>query len=262
MSEKTGGELPRTLEVLWGHRAERRARGPAQPLSLDRIVAAAIAIADTDGLPALSMARLAERLGCATMSLYRHVANKDELRTFMLDAAPGPPPDIPVAPSDWRGQLHRWALELAGVYHRHPWILQTTAVGPPPLEPGQLAWMDAGLRTLGGTALSPHEKMSVLLLVMHYVRGHAQLSTNDLRTTPDQRETPASAYEAMLTRLIDPTRFPALAELLTAGVFGDPDTPPSPTTPTPHFTFGLDRILDGIETLIPTRPTTTPPYSE
>ncbi|MFC4533962.1 TetR/AcrR family transcriptional regulator [Sphaerisporangium dianthi] len=250
MSEKSGSELPRTLEVLWGRHAERRTRGPAQALSLDRIVTAAIAIADTEGLPALSMARLAERLGCATMSLYRHVANKDELRMFMLDAAPGPPPDIPATPADWRGELRRWAVELVGVYHRHPWILQMTAMGPPPLDPGQLAWMEAGLRALGGTALRPREKMSVLLLVTHYVRGDAQLATNDLRATAGQEQHPSPAYEELLTRLVDTERFPALSELLDAGVFGEFDGEGPGTSPAGHFGFGLDRILDGVEPLI------------
>ncbi|MFC7382003.1 TetR/AcrR family transcriptional regulator [Sphaerisporangium rhizosphaerae] len=248
MSEKTGGELPRTLEVLWG-RSERRARGPAQALSLDRIVTTAIAIADTEGLAALSMARLAERLGCATMSLYRHVANKHELWTFMLDAAPGPAPDISPTPADWRAELRRWAVELTGVYRRHPWILQVTTAGAPPLDPGQLAWLDAGLRALGGTALRPREKMSVLLLVLHYVRGDTQLSTSDPGTAPGQDEPAAPSYGELLARLID-ERFPALAEALHDGVFDEYDTEGPVEDPASHFGFGLDRILDGVEKLV------------
>src|SRR5687767_15794759 len=85
--------LPRSLEVLW--RRENRRRGAAkQALSLERIVAAAIEIADTEGLAGLSMARVAEKLGCATMSLYRHVPSKDDLLVFMMDAAPGEPPEL------------------------------------------------------------------------------------------------------------------------------------------------------------------------
>ena len=81
--------LPRALEILWRDAPpSRRSSG----LSRERIVATAVELADSDGLAALSMARLAERLGCGTMSLYRHVANKDELVTFMLSTAPGPPP--------------------------------------------------------------------------------------------------------------------------------------------------------------------------
>ncbi|AKS33104.1 TetR/AcrR family transcriptional regulator [Mycolicibacterium goodii] len=83
-------ELPRALAMLWAEREAgiRAGRG----LSRERIVSAAIDLADAHGFAALSMARLAERLDCGTMSLYRHVANKDELLTFMLATAPGPPP--------------------------------------------------------------------------------------------------------------------------------------------------------------------------
>jgi AcrR family transcriptional regulator len=237
VNEKTGGELPRTLEILWG-RSQRPTRAPAQTLSRERIVAAAIAIADGEGLAALSMAHLAERLGSATMSLYRHVANKDELHAFMLDAAPGPPPRFDLAPAGWRAALARWAVELLGVYLRHPWILQLGV--RPPLDPGQLAWMDAGLRTLGATPLVPRDKLSVIVLVMHYVRGAAQLAANA------PADDPAPQYGELLARLVDAERFPALAELVDAGVFeGQPDEEPDE-----DFRSGLDRILDGVETLI------------
>ncbi|HET9562786.1 MAG TPA: helix-turn-helix domain-containing protein, partial [Propionibacteriaceae bacterium] len=80
-----GVELPESLRRLWDGAAP--AKKPRRSLSLDRIVNAAIEIADTEGLSALSMARLAERLGSAPMSLYRHVASKEELYDFMIDAA-------------------------------------------------------------------------------------------------------------------------------------------------------------------------------
>src|SRR5437868_3737447 len=95
-------EIPRSLKVLWEGDAAAARRGSRQVLSLDRIVAAAIGIADRDGIAALSMARLAHELGSAPMSLYRHVANKDELLIFMQDAAPGPPP---LLANGWRAGL-------------------------------------------------------------------------------------------------------------------------------------------------------------
>src|SRR5258708_31590749 len=85
----TDEPLPRVLEILWRDTPPaRRTRG----LSRERIVAAAIELVETEGLNALSMARLAERLGCGTMSLYRPVPNNGELMAFMLSTAPGPPP--------------------------------------------------------------------------------------------------------------------------------------------------------------------------
>jgi AcrR family transcriptional regulator len=259
MSENTGSELPRALQLLWAP-VKQRTRGPAQALSRERIVATAIDLADSEGLQALSMARLADRLGCATMSLYRHVANKDDLQTFMMDAAPGAPPEIAVAPGDWRAELSRWVVELRAVYHRHPWILQMPA--RPPLDPGQLAWMDAGLRALGGTPLAPYDKMAVIMLILHYVRGEAQVYAGG---------DPTLDYGELLARLVDAERFPALAEIIEAGVFG-PEQPPERVSGQgsdsgaeqdgdafADFRFGLERILDGVEALIGERAGPTPP---
>ena len=87
----TESGLPPAVEQLWGLRGPGRARGGPKPaLSLERIVAAAVELADAGGLAALSMSRLAEKLGFTTMSLYRYVASKDDLLVLVLDAALGP----------------------------------------------------------------------------------------------------------------------------------------------------------------------------
>src|SRR5258708_19344491 len=156
----TDEPLPRVLEILW---RDAPPAGRAGGLSREAIVAAAIELVETEGLTALSMARLAERLGCGTMSLYRHVANKDELVTFMLSTAPEPPP-TPADPSDWRGALTDWAAGLWDIYHRHPWILQTAAAGPP-ADPGQLAWLESGLAALDGTVPAEPDKPAALIAV-------------------------------------------------------------------------------------------------
>src|SRR6476661_4701984 len=164
----TDEPLPRALEILWRDSPPaRRTRG----LSRERIVTAAIELVEAEGLSALSMARLAERLGCGTMSLYRHVANKDELLTIMLSTAPDPPP-TPDDPLDWRAALSDWAARLWDVYHRHPWVLQAAAAGPP-ADPGQLAWLNAGLTALADTGLTERDKLAALMAVLHYVRGAA-----------------------------------------------------------------------------------------
>ncbi len=108
------------------------------------------------------------------MSLYRHVANKDELVTFMLATGPGPPPPTPEG-SDWRGALSNWADELWAVYHRHPWILQAASAGLP-ADPGQLAWLDAGLAALSGTWLTEREKLTAVIAVLVFTRGSAALA--------------------------------------------------------------------------------------
>lgn len=207
----------------------RRSRG----LTRERIVTAAIELADADGLGALSMARLAERLGSGTMSLYRHVSNKDELLVFMLSAAADPPPP-PADPSNWRRALTDWADGLWEVYHRHPWILQASSAGPP-ADPGQLSWLNAGLSALGATTLSERDKFGAVMAVLHFVRGAAALAI-EAGAMPDL------AYPGLLKRLIDGARFPALAAAIEAGVFdgaiGDPLA---------EFHGGLQQLLDGVE---------------
>src|ERR1700729_1512024 len=89
---------PTALDLLWGTR-DRPRRGPRPSLSLDRIVAEAIALADEEGLANLSMQHLAERLGCAKMALYRYVPGKSELVALMVDAALGDPPEPPAQAS-------------------------------------------------------------------------------------------------------------------------------------------------------------------
>src|SRR6201988_1765188 len=166
----TDEPLPRALEILWRDpQPTRRSRGGRR----ERIGGAPIELVEAESLSALSMARLAERLGCGTMSLYRHVANKDEVGKFILSTAPEAPP-TPADPSDWRGALNDWATGLWDIYHRHPWILQTAAAGPP-ADPGQLAWLDAGLAALGGTGLAERDKLAAVMAVLHYVRGAAAL---------------------------------------------------------------------------------------
>jgi AcrR family transcriptional regulator len=235
--------LPRTLEVLWGRHGTTR-RAPQPVLSLDRIVAAAIDLADAEGLGTLSMARLAERLGSATMSLYRHVANKDELYAFMMDAAPGQPP-APDPAAGWRAGLDRWARALMAVYERHPWILQIPVTSPP-LEPGQLAWLESGLRTLDGSGLPPTDRMSVVLMTLSYVRGEAQLHTTMAKANRDAGLSAAEAdrrYARTVVSLIDADRFPATMAVFTAPEPGGDE----------GFDFGLARLLDGVEALVARR---------
>jgi AcrR family transcriptional regulator len=225
--------IPRVLELLWrGPSPSRRAGG----LSRERIVAAAIDLADADGLGALSMARLAERLGCGTMSLYRHVANKEELVVFMLSEAPAPPPTQSDG-ANWRDALSDWAGGLWDVYHRHPWILQTASAGPP-ADPGQLAWLDAGLATLGSTGLAERDKLAAVMAVLHFVRGAAALAI-------DAGHVDSGRYPTLLRRLLDVDRFPALASALEAGVFDD-----ARGDHLDEFRAGLEQLLAGIDTRI------------
>jgi AcrR family transcriptional regulator len=221
--------LPRALEILWDNpRPSRRSSG----LTRERIVAAAVELADSEGLAALSMARLAERLGCGTMSLYRHVENKDELVTFMLSTAPGPPPGRTDS-ANWSDALADWAIGLWDVYHRHPWVLETASAGPP-ADPGQLAWLNAGLAALTDTGLGERDKLAAVMAVLHFVRGAAALAIEAGRVG-------GPGYPRLLRRVVDAERLPALAAAVEAGAFDDDDG-----DHLAEFRSGLSQLLDGI----------------
>lgn len=89
-----GTGLPASLEMAWGLR-ERPGKGPRPTLTLARIVEAAVSLAATEGMDAVSMGRVAKELGVSTMSLYRYVTAKEELYILMSDAGVGTPPPLP-----------------------------------------------------------------------------------------------------------------------------------------------------------------------
>lgn len=242
MADQTDTGLPASIEMAWGVR-NRPAKGPKRGLSLERIVAAAVRVAVDDGLEAVSMGRVAKDLGTGAMSLYRYVGAKDELLALMLDAACGPPPGPGPAGEGWRTGLARWAWGLLGVWRRHPWALRVPLTGLP-TTPNQIAWMEAGLACLRGTGLTERARLSVMLLIMGFVRNDATTNQQLAAASPAEQREAVAGYGRTLTALLDPARFPELTTVLAAGVMSDDDPPDD------EFAFGLDRILDGVATLI------------
>src|SRR5215813_7601732 len=135
--------LPASVAAAWGIR-DRPHKGPKPGLSLERIVAAAVQVADAEGLAAVSMSRVAAELGTAPMSLYRYVAAKDELLALMFDAAYGPSPTGTGDDAGWRAGLSRWAWTMRAAMQRHPWVLHIPISGLSTL-PNEVAWFEEGL---------------------------------------------------------------------------------------------------------------------
>lgn len=232
----------RALELLWAPR-DRPRRGPKPGLDLDRIVQAAIAVADREDLQALSMRRVAAELGVGTASLYTYVPGRDELIALMLDTVAGYSTLPHTMPGNWRAKLEAWAREDWAEFHRHPWVPYVVSGRLVP-GPNALAWYDSALRVLGDTGLSEAEKAAVIDTIDGYVRGLAWASANSIRA---ERTTGVSdaiwdaRRAAAMAKLVDFERYPALARALVAGVSpGSTDT----------FEIGLQRVLDGIEALI------------
>jgi AcrR family transcriptional regulator len=244
MSGQDNPDLPVSIATAWGLRA-RPSKGPKPGLSLERIVDAAVRLARSEGLAAVSMARVAQELGASTMSLYRYVAAKDELLILMVDAAVGRPPQSEQPDESWRVALGRWAWGYHDRMREHLWALGVPITGPP-LTPNQVAWLEDGLHALRDTALTEDEKASVVLLLSGYVRNEATL-TADLAAAQFTSDAAMSGYARLLATVTDPERFPALHAVLAAGVFDVADHPDK------EFTFGLERILDGIDALVQAR---------
>lgn len=245
--EDTGPEIPASLATVWGLRG-RPPKGPKPGLSLDVIVAAAVDVALSEGLGAVSMHRVAAALGTSAMTLYRYVASKDELLALMQDAAIGQPPVL-VPDEGWRAGLSQWARAELAILRRHSWILLIPISGPP-ATPNQVAWLEQGLRALSGTALTEAEKLSTILLLTGYVRNEASVSASvsaAVQAAGSTEQEAMSSYALLLRRVADPAMFPALWKVIEAGVIDRPDTPDD------AFAFGLERILDGIEVLIQSR---------
>jgi AcrR family transcriptional regulator len=244
----SGTGMPASIEAAWGLR-ERPHKGPRPSLSQDRIVQAAIQIAQAEGIAAVSMSKVAAELGASTMSLYRHVSGKDELLALMVDAAYGLPPAAPTPDEGWREGLSRWAWAFRACLQRHPWAVRLPISGLP-ARPNEVAWFEDGLNSLRDTGLAEAEKASVILLVSGYVRNIATTDADIVAAIQASGKTPQawlSSYARLFAKIAETRRFPALSKFVAAGVFDTYDDPDD------EFIFGLDRILDGIAALVTAR---------
>ena len=155
----------------------------ARGLNVERVVAAAIELADEEGLAAVSMARVAKRCGFTTMSLYRHVASKDELVWRMLDSALGPGAGVrDPGLADRPRALGARAARRAAARTRGA----STSRSPASSRPfSQVSWLDRGLQALDGTGLQPGEDADLVLLVNGYVFWAVRLETSLAAAPPE-----------------------------------------------------------------------------
>lgn len=238
----------RLLSLLWGSQNEAGRSG----LTLRAIVSTAIEIADADGVDALSMRQVATRLGAGTMSLYTHVPGKRELIELMLDTVYSQlyasVEEASQQPGDWRDALrfiaqHNWEL-----YLKHPWMLDV-ATGRPVLGPHASLKYEAELRPLDKIGLGDVEMDATLTLVLTHVEGCARAAF--VRNQTEQQTGMSDAewwvtQAPQLDKIIDPNRFPVGTRVGTAAgqMYQGANDPKF------AFTFGLERILDGIAALI------------
>lgn len=250
MTEHTGtGDPARSLALLWRDAAAPAGRrGPKPGLDLDGIVAAAVALADAQGLPALSMRQVAKSLGVAPMTLYTHVPGKGELIDLMVDAVLGELyPDGPVA-GDWRERLAAVARANWDLFVRHPWATRLGG-GRPPLGPNVLAKYEIELRAVDGLGLTEVQMDLVVTLVNGFVTGtvrglHDRAGAERATGITEQQWWEATA--PYLERVFDAERYPTVARV---GPVAGAELQAA-YDPVRTFEFGLERLLDGIGGLI------------
>lgn len=229
-------------------RTQRRSPLPEQDLTRDRVVRAAIEIADAEGLDALSMRGVAARLGVATMSTYRHVSSKEALILLMADTAFGEYSYPPQHPTDWRARLERSARALWTLYRRHPWLAQLNPLSRPLPLPNLLVHGEQILAALDDLGFDPATRLDLEVLLYSYVQG---LAINLEREAHAQATTGLSEDQWMdlhgpdLDSIAATGRYPAFTKLMTA--FADDGYDLSLDK---LFELGLQTMLDGLAILI------------
>jgi hypothetical protein len=201
-------------------------------LSRERVLDRAIALADAEGIGALTMRRLGAELGVEGMALYNHVANKQDLLDGMLDRVAADI-EVPESGPDWRDQARRRAISTHAVILRHPWsaALWTASIK---LGPARMGYLDSGLRNLREAGFPPDLLDLSFHAIENHIIGHALQSLGFPLDRDDLMNIGSSFLDSFPVE-----RYPDLA----AHVRHHLDHPDS----TDGFEFELDVILDGLD---------------
>jgi AcrR family transcriptional regulator len=256
--EQNGGPAERTFwsgfDLLWGlvDQPEPSKRRGGAVLDRDSIVRAAIAIADTHGLEAVTMRRIAERLGTGAMSLYRHVPDKDAVVSLMIDTVLGdlfagePMP----AGTGWRAGLRLMAESTWDVCREHRWYPEAT-IAQPPLTPNGTAGLEVALSLFDGFDIDIGTKMQ-FVTTAHFTVLHAAMNLTMEEQARGRTNVTDAQIMAMastfLQKLMGSGDYPRVTELLTQA-WGNREagTVPGPGDERNLALAGVDLILDGIE---------------
>lgn len=251
-AHRTGsGEPSATLALLWGEPGRARSRkGPARSVSVTQVVGAAIALADDEGLDAVTMRAVAERVGISPMSVYTYVPGKPELLDLMVDALYAgmsrPAWDDEQA---WRERLTSVAEANRDLLATHPWLTEIAALSRPPLGPGLMAKYEHELAAFDDTPLSDVEVDAALTHLLGFVQSHCRSAHDAARATTDSAMSDAEWWEAnqpILAKALDPQRYPRAVRIGAAA--GEEH---GSAWSTEHaWAFGLARTLDGLAVLV------------
>jgi AcrR family transcriptional regulator len=213
-------------ELVWDAPAPSGNRGGG--LSREAIVAAAVAVADADGLDAVSIRRVAGDLGVRPMSLYTHIASKDDLLDLMVNEVVAEALVPEPLPEDWRSAVREIAVRSHDAFLAHPWTLQAFSQRPR-VGPNTLRHAEQSSAAVAGLGLDPRTAATLLAVADDYALGHAMRAM----FTPHEAKLREMLTETL--RAADPSDFPHLMAAQDAVPLED------------SFEIGLEALLEGLE---------------
>jgi AcrR family transcriptional regulator len=207
---------------------------PRLPLTRDRILQAALSLADEEGIEALSMRRLAQTLGFEAMSLYNHVANKDDVLNGMLDLVLAET-EPPAATGDWDAAIRSSAISVHDALRRHPWA-GALVMAPAHVRPARIRFMDALLGRLREAGFSADETYHAYHVIDGHIFGFSLWQLSHASTSVQRTD-----FAAVLDRMFPAHDYPYLNE------HGHQHIDDGPHHDVSAFELGLDLILDGLK---------------
>lgn len=226
--------------LIW-ERPEPARRASPEPLSREGIVRAAIALADADGLAAVSLRNVGAALNAGPMRLYGYVATKEELLDLMVDAVYGEMVPARAPRGDWRKAMRGVAQRMRRAAGDHPWFVDLVG-GRPHIGPNALAHMEASLASLSGTPGFEEVDaiMQAVATVNAYLLGALRAQKTERQAELDSgmdEEQWQSATSPYMHRMLATGRYPLLGRVVREASHPSPDV---------VFDRGLDCVLDGI----------------
>ena len=207
------------------------------PLTRERVLRAAVALADERGLESLTMRELGRRLGVEAMSLYNHVAGKDDVLDGMVDLVVAEI-DLPAAAAGWQDAMRRRALSARAVFSRHPWVAALVD-SRESSGPARLRYFDWVIGTLRGAGFPIETALRAFSLLDSYIYGFGRQQLNMAAAGDAEPEAMAEAFMMALPE----DEYPHLREAVIHAMSGGYDEGVD-------FEFGLDLILDGLRRLL------------
>ncbi|WP_067197243.1 TetR/AcrR family transcriptional regulator [Microbacterium sp. XT11] len=249
MADRTGsGEPSRTLALLWGQVAPAR-KGPARSLTVEKIVDAALTLADEQGLAAVTVRAVAQAVGVSPMSVYTYVPGKPELLDLMVDALYLRMVRPKWGEVPWRVRLTAVAEMNRALLREHPWLTEIAALSRPPLGPGVMAKYEYELSAFDGLVLSDVDVDAALTFLLGFVQGHCRSVHDAERSVTDTMMSDAEWWEAnqpLLALAFDPEAYPRAVRI--GAAVGEAQQ--SAWDAARAWSFGLERTLDGLAAII------------